>query len=108
VNVTSSPSEKVLSTLLDIFLPLVYLTDLITIKTKLGHYDDETASLSDLSEPGFLQPQNRVLDRVEGSWRCVHELHETRGGFGDDIADHRHFLGINTTPRGRVELKYVS
>ena len=108
MKITGLPSEKVLSALLDIFLPLVYLTDLITMKTESVHYDNGAASLSDLSESGFLQPQNRVLDGVEGSRGCVHELHEARGGFWGDSADHRHFLGINTRPRGCVQLKYVS
>ena len=109
MKVTSSPSEKVFSPFLDIFLPLVHLTDLITIRTEPGHYDDRAGSLSDLSKPSFLQPQDRVLNDVEGSWGCIHELHETGGGFGSDIADHRHFLGdkYHTTWSRPVEICFV-
>lgn len=106
MKVTSSPGEKVLSAFLDVFLPLVHFTDLITIKTEPGYCDDGATSLSDLSESSFLQPQNRILDGVEGSWGCVHELHETRGGFRGDSADHRHFLGdrYHTTWSRPVEI----
>ena len=104
----NSPSEKVLSALLDIFLPLIYLTDLITMKTKSGRTMTGLRAYPTFLNPAFSSRRIAFWTAWKGVGDAFTNCTKREAASGTALLIIVISWGTNTTPRGRVQLKCAS